>query len=226
MGNARNLADLLGTATQIQAAKIADNAIASAKIAANAVTREKFAGSGAVIQTQGYTTGIGAGARTLVSASAWNTVMIEGAGYDGLRDAITPNALVFRFEKLRNDTQLRIRVAFPWYMSAGTAGFGLRIQYYIGAGALTDPASYSVLEKSSQGVANGWGMGGYGGMAGVANWMVDTAHSSAPSFFLNRTGAQYFYFQVYAWSGTNLYLNDYDASYPKYGAWTIEEYIA
>ncbi len=205
---------------------IDNNAISTAKIADNNVTRQKLAGAGTIVQTQGYTSGYGSGARTVTSAVSWGTVAISGTSLDGPRDIITPNNDVFRFEKLRNDTQLRIRAAFPWYMNAGTAGFGLRIQYYAGSGNINSGTNYNTLEKLSQGVANGWGFGGYGGNAGVANWMVDTAHSSAPSFFLTRTGAQYFYFQIYCWSGTSIYMLDYDASYPKYGSWVVEEYIA
>ena len=203
------------------------NAITTAKITDNNVTRQKLAGSGAIVQTQGYTSGYGAGARLFTTASSWSTVQLGGTSYDGPRDIITPNPNVFRFEKLRSDTQLRIRVGgLPWYMSAGTAGFGIRIKYYAGSGSIASGANYNVLEKLSEGIANGWGFGGYGGNAGVANWMIDTAHSSAPSFFTARTGAQYFYFEVYCWSGTNLYFLDYDPTYPKYGSWVIEEYIA
>jgi hypothetical protein len=205
---------------------IDNDAVTTAKIADNNVTRQKLAGAGAIVQTQGYTSGYGSGARTITSAVSWGTVSIGGTSRDGPRDIITPNNDVFRFEKLRNDTQLRIRVAFPWYMNAGTAGFGLRIQYYAGSGSISSGTNYNTLEKLSEGVAYGWGFGGYGGNAGVANWMVDTAHSSAPSFFTARTGAQYFYFQVFCWAGTSIYMIDYDASYPKYGSWVVEEYIA
>lgn len=211
----------------VTTAKIANSNVTTAKIADNNVTRQKLAGAGTIVQTQGYTSGSGAGARTLATASSWGTVSISGTGLDGPRDIITPNNNVFRFDKLRSDTQLRIRVGgFPWYQSAGTAGFGLRIQYYAGSGSISSGTNYNTLEKTSQGIANGWGFGGYGGNAGVANWMVDTAHSSAPSFFTSRTGAQYFYFQIYAWSGSTIYMLDYDDTYPKYGAWTVEEYIA
>jgi hypothetical protein len=205
---------------------IDNNAVTTAKIADNNVTREKLAGAGAIVQTQGYTSGYGTGARTLSSSSSWVTVGISGTSYDGPRDIVSPNPQVFRFDKLRSNTQLRIRVAFPWYMNAGTSGFGLRIQYYAGTGAINNGVNYNTLEKLTEGIANGWGFGGYGGSAGVANWMIDTAHSSAPSFFTARTGAQYFYFELYAWSGTSIYMIDYDATYPKYGSWTVEEYIA
>jgi hypothetical protein len=198
----------------------------STTLANSAVTREKLAGSGATVQRQGYTSGYGSGARLSHSAQSWATVPISGTSYDGPRDIITPNATVFRFDKLRNDTQLRIHVAgFPWYMPAGTAGFGMRIRYYAGSGVISDGANYNVLEKLSEGIAHGWGFGGYGGNANVTNYMIDTAHSSAPSFFTTRTGAQYFFFEVYAWSGTTLLFLDYDATYPKYGSWTVEEYI-
>lgn len=203
------------------------NAITTAKITDNNVTRQKLAGAGAIVQTQGYTSGYGAGARLFTTASSWTTVPLNGTSLDGPRDIITPNNNVFRFEKLRSDTQLRIHIAgLPWYMAAGTAGFGIRIKYYAGTGSIASGANYNVLEKVSEGIANGWGFGGYGGNAGVANYTIDTAHSSAPSFFTARTGAQYFYFEVYCWSGTNLYFLDYDASYPKYGSWIVEEYIA
>jgi hypothetical protein len=202
-------------------------AVTTAKIADNNVTRQKLAGAGTIVQTQGYTSGYGAGARTLSSSVSWVTVGISGTSYDGPRDIVSPNPQVFRFDKLRSDTQLRIRVGgFPWYMPAGTAGFGLRIRYYAGSGALTTGSNYNVLEKLSEGIANGWGFGGYGGNAGVANYAIDTAHSSAPSFFTARTGAQYFFFELYCWSGTTIYMLDYDATYPKYGSWTVEEYIA
>jgi len=206
---------------------IDNNAITTAKIANNNVTREKLAGAGAIVQTQGYTSGYGAGARLFTTASSWTTVPLGGTSYDGPRDIITPNTSVFRFEKLRSDTQLRIRVVgFPWYMSAGTSGFGLHIKYYAGTGSIGSGANYNVLEKVSEGIAHGWGFGGYGGYAGVANYAIDTAHSSAPSFFTARTGAQYFYFEIYCWTGTNIYFLDFDSSYPKYGSWIVEEYIA
>jgi hypothetical protein len=206
---------------------IDNNAVTTAKIADNNVTRQKLAGAGAIVQTQGYTSGYGAGARLFTTSVSWTTVPIGGGSYDGPRDIITPNTNVFRFEKLRSDTQLRIHVVgFPWYMSAGTAGFGIRTKYYAGAGSIASGTNYNVLEKVSEGIANGWGFGGYGGNAGVANYAIDTAHSSAPSFFTARTGAQYFYFEVYCWTGTSLYFMDYDATYPKYGSWIVEEYIA
>ena len=168
----------------------------TAKIADNNVTRQKLAGAGTIVQTQGYTSGYGAGARTTSASSTWGTLSIQGTSYDGPRDIVTPNPDVFRFDKLRSDTQLRIRVSgIPWYKSSGTAGLGLRIQYYAGSGSISNGANYNVLEKLSMGMANGWGMGGYPMGSGVINWEVDTAHSSAPSFFLTRTGAQYFYFQ-------------------------------
>lgn len=243
---ARNLAGLLSDGV-IGTAELADGSITAAKLAASldlssktltypdnsvqsndiaSLAASKLTGAGTIVQTQGYTSGYGVGARTITSAVAWSTVEISGTSLDGPRDIISPNANVFRFEKLRSDTQLRIRVAFPWYMLGGAAGFGLRIQYYAGTGSIASGLSYNTLEKLPQGVADGWGFGGYGGNAGVANWMVDTAHGSAPSFFLTRTGAQYFFFQVYCWSGTSLALNDYSADFPKYGSWVVEEYIA
>ena len=196
-------------------------------IATGAVTSEKIGSAGMVVKTTGYTSGYGSGARVFISSEGWNTVPISGTSLDGPRDAITPNNTVFRFDKLRSDTQLRIRVnSFPWYMNAGTAGFGLRTQYYAGSGAINEGGNYNTLEKLTFGIANGWGFGGYGGNAGTATWTTDTAHSSAPSFFTSRTGAQYFYFQIYTWSGTNIYIIDYDNTYPKYGSWVVEEYIA
>ena len=206
---------------------IDNNAVTTAKIADNNVTRQKLAGSGAIVQTQAYTSGYGAGARLAHSSASWATVPLNGTSLDGPRDIITPNNNVFRFEKLRSDTQLRIRVAgFPWYMPVGTAGWGIRTKYYAGTGSIASGSNYNVLEKLSEGIANGWGFGGYGGNAGVANYTIDTAHSSAPSFYLTRTGSQYFYFEVYAWTGTTLLFLDYDATYPKYGSWIVEEYIA
>ena len=180
-----------------------------------------------VVKTTGYTSGYGSGARLSTSAESWVSVPISGTSLDGPRDAITPNNTVFRFDKLRSDTQLRIRVnSFPWYMTTGTAGFGLRIQYYAGSGSISDGANYNTLEKLGNGIAHGWGFGGYGGNVGTSTWTTDTAHSSAPSFFTSRTGAQYFYFQVYCWTGTNIILIDYGDAYPKYGSWVVEEYIA
>ena len=48
MSNARNLANLLGTATTVQTAKIADDAVGADQLAANAVVNASVA-SGAAI---------------------------------------------------------------------------------------------------------------------------------------------------------------------------------
>lgn len=188
-------------------------------IASNSITPAKLT-SNMTVKTTSYTSGYGVGARLVTSAQAWSGLNISGTSFDGPRLVGTPN--IFRVDKVRSDTQLRIHVhGMPWYMSAGTSGFGLRIQYNTDGVGL---GNYSVLEKVSEGIANGWGFGGYGGNAGVASWSIDTANSSAPSFFIPRTGAQYFYFQVYAWSGTTIHMIDYDG-YEKYASWFIEEYI-
>ena len=215
------------TITGLGVGGLPNGVVNAGNIATGAVTSEKLGSAGMVVKTTGYTTGYGAGARLSHSSTSWVTVPLAGTSLDGPRDVITPNNDVFRFEKLRSDTQLRIRVnGFPWYMPAGTAGWGMRIRYYAGSGSIGNGGNYGILEKLSEGIANGWGWGGYGGNAGVANYAIDTAHSSAPSFFTARTGAQYFFFEVYAWSSTTLLFLDYDASYPKYGSFMVEEYIA
>ena len=71
----------------VTTAKIADSNVTTAKIADNNVTRQKLAGAGTIVQTQGYTSGYGAGARTTSASSTWGTLSIQGTSYDGHRSA-------------------------------------------------------------------------------------------------------------------------------------------
>ena len=69
MSNARNLANLLGTNTTIQTAKLADSCISTAKIADDALTAAKFANGGVVnVARQQTTTDID------TSATDYNTL--------------------------------------------------------------------------------------------------------------------------------------------------------
>ena len=78
MSNARNLANLLGTNTTIQTAKLADSAITAAKLADAAVTATKLP-SGSVLQVVRYseTNTAGIGANTTYD---WRNVFAPATG--------------------------------------------------------------------------------------------------------------------------------------------------
>jgi hypothetical protein len=185
--------------------------------------------SGSIVKTTSYNSGYGSGARTTVAgaSTSWTSLSLNGTG----RDSYSPpeNVNIRYFDKVRSDTHLRLKTALPIYVNGGAAGAGFKIQMVLSntTAIYNDGANYFTVGNLSTGQADRWGAAGYGGnWAGIVNAYYDTQHSTNSSNVLSYTGRLHFYFMVWTWAaGDTVYWLDYDNTYPKYGTWTVEEYV-
>ena len=175
--------------------------------------------SGMVIRSGFYDTGTGSGARTVTASETFITANINGTGQVGHNiGKFSDDGLTYT--KVSSNSHLNISVSFPFYVATGAAGFGIR-----GMLSTNDGSNYYTMSGLTNGPANGWGAGGYGGnSAGVFNYTWNTRmNSSQASTILAKTGTIRFYFQVKVWSGTDtLTFIDYP-SYPKKGSIVVQE---
>lgn len=191
--------------------------------------------SGLIVSSRSYNSGYGSGARTSASGSSWGTIAIGGTN----RDAYAPsdNTSIRAYVKRRNDTHLRIRGYFPMYNNNGGAGCGIRVKMVLSgtSSVYNSGSNYFTVGLLTNGMADGWGMDGYGGVT-TANIPIyyDTAHGGGTAQsntdtanVLAYTGTLHFYFEGYTWSSADtVYWIDYSSAYPKYATFEIEEYIA
>ena len=190
--------------------------------------------SGLIVSSRSYNSGYGSGARTVQTTAAWETIIIGGTSKDAYAPA--SNANIRTYNKKRNDTHLRIRCNIPFYLSNGSAGIGFRVKMVLSDTPATfnAGANYFIVGLLADGMAHGWGAGGYGGATtAVASYYYDTAHgggtaqtNTETANILAYTGNLHFYFEGYKWATADTcYWIDY-SGYPKNATWTVEEYIA
>jgi hypothetical protein len=202
------------------------NTVNSNVLASNSVTAAKLT-SGMIVKTTSYTSGYGSGARLTTNSASWYALNINGTG----RDTYGPNdnLNIRYFDKVRSDTHLRIRTALPLYITPGGAGVGLRVQMVLSSNSTlyNDGNQYFTVGLLSSGQAERWGAIGYGGdNAGIINAYYDTQYSTSSSSVLAYSGRLHYYFMGFTWATSDTaYWIDYDNTYPKYGTWTVEEYI-
>ena len=189
---------------------------------------------GLIINSRSYNSGYGTGARLVTSSQTWQTMPIGGTNRDSFAAPDNPN--IRAFVKRRNDTHLRIKGWVPVYNANGGSGHGIRIQMCLSDVPATynAGANYFTVGLLSDGMANGWGMDGYGGStSSVTPIYYDTAHgggtaqtNAQTASILSYTGTLYWFTQCYVWSSAdNLYFIDY-SGYAKFATFTVEEYIA
>lgn len=233
MSKARALADLLSDGV-VGSDEIADSAITTSKLATTldltgkALTLPDGVGgpSGQTVKTWSYNSGYGIGARTVITAQSWQSILINGTDRDNRSPS--DNMSTRFFDKDRNDTHLRIRGAFPIYVTPGSAGAGIRTQMVLSNDPVqyNNDASYFTVGALANGPAHAWGAAGYGGnTSAIINFYVDTAFGN--SSVLTHTGRLHFYFMGYTWqAGDAVHWIDYfSTDFPKYATWTVEEYI-
>jgi hypothetical protein len=190
---------------------------------------------GFIVSSRSYNSGYGSGARTSASGSSWGTIAIGGTNRDSF--APSDNANIRAFVKRRDDTHLRIRGFFPMYNNNGGAGCGIRVKMVLSntSSVYNSGSNYFTVGLLTNGMADGWGMDGYGGVhTAVIPIYYDTAHgggtgqsSTDTSNVLAYTGTLHFYFEGYTWSSADtVYWVDYSSAYPKNATWVVEEYIA
>jgi hypothetical protein len=198
-----------------------------ATIGINTSSQLVVAPSGMVIRSGFYGTGYGSGSRTELSSPAqtWTIANINGT------NQVTHNIGKFSddgitYDKVSNNSHLSITVSFPWYMAPALAGFGVRIQFSIDGGS-----NYYTLSGLTDGVAEIWGAGGYGGnptsdaSTGVFNYTYNTRMNTArASSILSHTGQCRLYCEIAIWNvNDTLTFIDYDNTFPKTGTITIQE---
>lgn len=120
------------------------------------------------------------------------------------------NGPVFQYEKTMDTSDLVFNGVFPYYITPGASGYGLRLQYSTDNSNWTDAGAPA-------GPGDGWGAGGYGGSdAGVTPLLeyiseIDTA------------GTVYFRMQYRAWSGSDTLTFINHGGYNKRAQWTVQE---
>lgn len=169
-------------------------------------------GQNNIIKVQTY----GSGINTIQSSSsqAWFTVNLNQTNYTG--DRLPANANICRFEKIHNNSQLKIVANLPGYIATGGAGVGWRMEISI------DGSTYH-LDALDNGPAHAWGAMGYGGhTANIVRmeWDTELIQATRSVSFDSHTGYVYFYFKFYVWSsGDTFYpLTYFSTLYPKYGS--------
>jgi hypothetical protein len=161
---------------------------------------------------QSYNTGYGSGARTDLTSTSWVTVNIAGTSSTGDRHPSSSNVL--KFTKLDNDSDLQVSVNFPYYMPGAGSGVGIRMR------VSGDGGSTYAADLLTEGPAHGWGAAGYGGdQSGILNYTWNTEGVLSNTL----TGPIYIYFEMRCWSTDTAYINQYQASYAKYGYIHIKE---
>jgi len=168
-------------------------------------------GQNNIIKVQTY----GSGINTFQSSSsqAWFTVNLNQTNYTGDR---ATNANICRFNKIHNNSHLRIVANLPGYIANGGAGIGWRIE-------ISKDNSTYYLDALDNGPAHTWGAMGYGGnTANIVRfeWDTELIDATRTSGFQSHTGYVYFYFKFYVWSsGDTFYPLSYvNTTFPKYGS--------
>lgn len=176
-------------------------------------------GSGTLIREQLYGTGTSATLNT--TSSTYTTIPLSGTNFTGDRHASNNN--IIKFSKQSSNSYLLISITFPSYLATGASGIGIRCAFS------TDDTTY-YNDALDNGPADGWGMSGYGGGTAYINRMMwdsrqfDLQRSSG---ITAHTGDFWCYFQARTWNGTDqMFMLQYNATYPKYGSMSIREYLA
>jgi hypothetical protein len=116
----------------------------------------------------------------------------------------------FTYKKLRTNSDLLVHGAFPFYITPGGSGYGLRLQYSLNGSTWID-------SDLPDGPSAGWGAGGYGGDASGVTPFMDTLAG------LNQTGDISFRFQYRVWQTSDtLYFIGYPG-HPKRAHWVVQE---
>lgn len=173
-------------------------------------------GQNNIIKVQTY----GTGYNTFVSSSSqtWQTYTLGQTGYTGSR--LSGNTNICEFEKIHNNSHLKIVVNFPGYIATGGSGVGWRL-------VISKDNSTYYNDVLDNGPSHGWGAMGYGGnTSGIMRmeWDTELIDASRSSGIVSHTGTTYFYLQFYVWSAADIYypLSYVNTTYPKYG--TIQCY--
>ena len=176
---------------------------------------------GTIIKRGSHNTGYGANARTTTTSTSWTTVNINGTAQAGMNIGKHSDDVI-TFSKISNKSHLEIAVNFPFYVTPGATGFGVRCQASHNSGS-----SYHILGNLANGPAHTWGSGGYGGNdTGIYNYTWSTYDKiTERSAWLAKTGEVRFYFEMRTHSTDTIYLVDYNDSYPKEGTIQISEII-
>lgn len=119
----------------------------------------------------------------------------------------------FTYDKQGTGSHLYINGAFPYYITPGDTGFGLRLQWSL------NNSTWNHAHLTN-GPGHGWGAGGYGGNDSGITPYVDYLTA-----FASHTGTVYFRFQYRKWSsGDTVYFIGYPG-YAKRATWVIQEIV-
>lgn len=176
-------------------------------------------GTNSLIRQQHYTTGYGTVQAS--TTTTFTTLNISQSNYTGTRKV--GSADVCTFEKQNSNSHLLISCTFPWYITPGGAGFGIRLVY-----SLDDSTYYN--DAIDVGPADRWGMGGYGGNTAYTarfQWNSEALDTYRSTNIQGHTGTFYFYFQWRNWqvSDTSYPLTYTASTYDKYGTILCKEYL-
>ena len=168
-----------------------------------------------------YNSGYGSGARLATTSTSWANLEINGTN-QAVFGQITKNSDdSLNYNKTSNSSHLIISINFPTYNSGGNSGHGIRCRFESTQGS----NNYDVLDVTTDGPANGWGMHGYGGSTSAMNNFTWNTYdnSSYRNTIKTSTGNMRFDFDVRVWTSSDtIYFNDYNNDYPKYT--TIQVY--
>tara|TARA_B100001057_G_scaffold87953_3_gene83940 strand:- start:19009 stop:21078 length:2070 start_codon:yes stop_codon:yes gene_type:complete len=175
--------------------------------------------SGMVIRSGFYDPGTGTNATTSTTSSTFTTLNVDGTGQVGHNiGKFSTDGLTYT--KVSSNSHLNISISIPFYLATGGTGFGIRALL-----STDDGNNYYVVTGLSNGPADKWGAGGYGGnTSGILNYTWNTRmNSSRASAILSKTGTIRFYFQVAVWSSSDtLTIGDYP-SYNKKSSIIVQE---
>lgn len=175
-------------------------------------------GTNTLIRQQNYTTGYGTAQSS--TTTSYTTLIINQTNYTGARKV--DNANVCTFEKQNSNSHLLISCTFPWYITPGDSGFGIRLLYSL------DGISYTV-DAVDNGPADRWGMAGYGGSTAYTarfQWNSEEFDTYRGTDVQGHTGTFYFYFQWANWNSVDTsFPLTYSAAYYKYGTIVCKEYL-
>lgn len=174
------------------------------------------AGDEAKILSYGsYNSGYGSGARLVTSSTSWQNLEINGTNQAVFGQITKNSGSSLNYNKTSNSSHLIISINYPTYMGNASSGHGLRCRFESTQGS----NAFDVLDVTTDGPANGWGMHGYGGSTSAMNNFTWNTYdnSSYRNTIKTSTGNMRFYFDVRVWTSSDtVYFNDYDNSYPKY----------
>jgi hypothetical protein len=117
----------------------------------------------------------------------------------------------FTYDKQAARSHLFVNGAFPYYIALGNSGYGLRLQWSL------DNSTWNNAHLT-EGPANGWGAGGYGGNdAGI------TPYVDYLTAFASHTGTVYLRFQYRKWNTDDTLFFISHSSYTKRATWVVQE---